>query len=468
MTRTQTITPSAVDGLTMGDLKDPNTPGLSIEVLSSGKKVWKYKRRVAAGGPLVRLSLGQFPAHTIAAAREWAGKLNDRQRSRVMDYFSTRELFQVRDHGVPLQTEHAIRGLMAPFESLFPNGRIPRDRSAALQCLDQEHSPKQPIVPLAKKDWIEWIFWEVKLRLGMAVRFLNFLGSVKADSRSPPIVLFLREFRSVRHKNQGGIGFDVTRGGEHTDVALRERIESMFADCSILWIANPRDALSYSFSKDVPDNSYPYFASQDWLGCVRVMARSADLIVMANRGHLRGATSSAGGTVQELELLREEGLLDNTFFSSPSEPEPYENQVRNVADLTRDHLKGSPSGRYEDILRLPPTEHWADIESSNYAAFYISAIDRFWGDIQDTGRKVSGAVFAALFTAMTVLTLFRGELAGAAGLQRTLVAAMQASPDRFHPFDRLAEGALQESADWYAARAKLFGKLYGIPFADQP
>jgi integrase len=77
MTRTQTITPSAVDGLTKGDLKDPNTPGLSVEVLSSGKKVWKYKRRVAAGGPLVRLSLGQFPAHTIAAAREWAGKLND-------------------------------------------------------------------------------------------------------------------------------------------------------------------------------------------------------------------------------------------------------------------------------------------------------------------------------------------------------------------------------------------------------
>ena len=61
MTRTQTITPSAVDGLTTGDLKDPNTPGLSIEVLSSGKKVWKYKRRVAAGGPLVRLSLDSFP-----------------------------------------------------------------------------------------------------------------------------------------------------------------------------------------------------------------------------------------------------------------------------------------------------------------------------------------------------------------------------------------------------------------------
>lgn len=76
MTRTQNLTPSTIDGLARGDLKDPLTPGLSIEVLSSGKKVWKYARRVAGGGPLVRLSLGQFPSHSIADAREWAGKLN--------------------------------------------------------------------------------------------------------------------------------------------------------------------------------------------------------------------------------------------------------------------------------------------------------------------------------------------------------------------------------------------------------
>ncbi len=76
MKRTQFLTPSAIDGLTKGELKDPHTPGLSIEILSSGKRVWKYKRRVAAGGPLVRLTLGQFPAHSIAVAREWAANLN--------------------------------------------------------------------------------------------------------------------------------------------------------------------------------------------------------------------------------------------------------------------------------------------------------------------------------------------------------------------------------------------------------
>jgi hypothetical protein len=385
-----------------------------------------------------------------------------------MVYFCADELFQTGSLDVPVQTEHAMRGLMAPFESLFPGSRMPQDGQAALHCLDLKRSPDQPVVALAKKEWIEWLLWEVQLRLRMAVRFLNLRAHIGSEKPSPPIVLFLREFRTVRHINMYGLALDSMSGGEHRDLQLRERIERMFPDCSILWIANPKDALSYSFSEEVPSNSFPYFAAEDWLGCVRVMARSADLIVMANTGHLRGALGSAGGTGQELELLREEELLDKAFFSNPSELQPDENRARNVADLTRDHLKGSQRGRYEDLLGLPPMVHWADVESSNYAAHYIGTIDRFWGDIQDSGREVSGAVFAALFTAMSVLTIFRGELAGAAGLQRTLVAAMQASPDHFHPLDRVAESALQESADWYAARAKLFGRVYGIPFADQP
>jgi len=77
MARTKALTPSAIDNLTKGQLRDSQTAGLSIEVLPSGKKVWKFARRVAGEGTLVRLSLGQFPMHTIAAAREWAGKLNE-------------------------------------------------------------------------------------------------------------------------------------------------------------------------------------------------------------------------------------------------------------------------------------------------------------------------------------------------------------------------------------------------------
>jgi len=77
MARTKALTPSAIDNLTKGQLRDSQTAGLSIEILPSGKKVWKFARRVSGDGTLVRLSLGQFPMHTIAAAREWAGKLNE-------------------------------------------------------------------------------------------------------------------------------------------------------------------------------------------------------------------------------------------------------------------------------------------------------------------------------------------------------------------------------------------------------
>ena len=83
MRRTQFLCPAAIDRLTVGELKDQSTPGLSIEVLSTGKKVWKYKRRVSGGGPLVRLSLGPFPAYSIAAAREWAEKLNEQAEAGI-------------------------------------------------------------------------------------------------------------------------------------------------------------------------------------------------------------------------------------------------------------------------------------------------------------------------------------------------------------------------------------------------
>lgn len=44
-------------------------PGLRIEVQPSGKKAWKYERRVARSGILVRLTLGTFPAWTMTVAR---------------------------------------------------------------------------------------------------------------------------------------------------------------------------------------------------------------------------------------------------------------------------------------------------------------------------------------------------------------------------------------------------------------
>ncbi|HTU11573.1 MAG TPA: integrase arm-type DNA-binding domain-containing protein [Allosphingosinicella sp.] len=59
-----------------GRLDDPETGGLSIEVLSSGKKRWRYRRRIVGGGETLKRSLGLYPAYSIAAARDWARSLN--------------------------------------------------------------------------------------------------------------------------------------------------------------------------------------------------------------------------------------------------------------------------------------------------------------------------------------------------------------------------------------------------------
>jgi integrase len=75
MAKVQAFTPASVDNLKTGKLNDPTRPGLSIEVTSKGK-LWRYYRRVARSTTLVRLSLGSYPAFSIADAREWADGLN--------------------------------------------------------------------------------------------------------------------------------------------------------------------------------------------------------------------------------------------------------------------------------------------------------------------------------------------------------------------------------------------------------
>lgn len=78
MSKNMGFTPSSLDALRAGTLSDPLTPGLKIEILTSGKKKWKYLRRLAGGEEIVKLTLGLYPAHSIADAREWARKLNER------------------------------------------------------------------------------------------------------------------------------------------------------------------------------------------------------------------------------------------------------------------------------------------------------------------------------------------------------------------------------------------------------
>ena len=70
------LTPVLIDDLRAGKLDDSKTGALSIEVLSSGKKRWFYRRRIAGRGEVVKLSLGLYPAYSIADARAWANGLN--------------------------------------------------------------------------------------------------------------------------------------------------------------------------------------------------------------------------------------------------------------------------------------------------------------------------------------------------------------------------------------------------------
>jgi integrase len=74
-TRKKELTPSLVDDLRAGRLGDSKTGALWIEALRSGKKRWLYRRRISGGGE-IKLSLGLYPAYSIADARAWANGLN--------------------------------------------------------------------------------------------------------------------------------------------------------------------------------------------------------------------------------------------------------------------------------------------------------------------------------------------------------------------------------------------------------
>lgn len=76
MARVQKLNPTTIDSLKSGKMTDPENPGLTIEVLGSGKKTWKYARRLNVA-TVVRASLGTYPAKSIAAARTWAREMND-------------------------------------------------------------------------------------------------------------------------------------------------------------------------------------------------------------------------------------------------------------------------------------------------------------------------------------------------------------------------------------------------------
>ena len=72
------FTPASLDAIiNVRILADPLTPGLAIEVLNSGKKRWKYRRKIVGKDATATLFGGLYPTYSIAAAREWACELNE-------------------------------------------------------------------------------------------------------------------------------------------------------------------------------------------------------------------------------------------------------------------------------------------------------------------------------------------------------------------------------------------------------
>ena len=69
------LTPSCIDQLQTGAIFDPEIAGLCVIVVGPGKKVWRFKRRIARTKTIIELKRGSFPAYSIAAARDWARPL---------------------------------------------------------------------------------------------------------------------------------------------------------------------------------------------------------------------------------------------------------------------------------------------------------------------------------------------------------------------------------------------------------
>lgn len=377
----------------------------------------------------------------------------------MFSHFSAGELFHIKDNRAPIGVEHAIRGLLKPFESLFPNSRVPGSEQEALEFITTpgKYEPTQPFDPEMKRDWLYVLWCEVQIRLEMAVRFLTLRSRIDRKRRwwrrPRPIILFLREFREVTYQSE--LGIHLTTSFE-SDVLLRITIEKMFPRYPVLWMANPRDDISRcfldsSFNPRINDNSIAYIAWEDWLGCVKQLAQASDLIVMSN-------TKADGGVGQEVAMLAECGLVGRTFFSDPDGVGLRSERINGMSDLTPKTLKAAEDMRHRKVLELPVMRHWAGTEASEYARHYIAAIDHCGGNLGDLGGRVSHQVFAATIMALIALLVFRGELKEAARFARIIATAFMAQADRFHPYDVFTAPVLAQSAEWYAA----YGDHYNL------
>ena len=102
-TSVKAISPSTV----RQQLADLSTPGLFLIVQPSGIKSWAWRGRIA--GTPRKLTLGRYPAHGLADARDWARDLT-RKRDGGIDPIREREQQAKSDADAAL-TRLTARGL---------------------------------------------------------------------------------------------------------------------------------------------------------------------------------------------------------------------------------------------------------------------------------------------------------------------------------------------------------------------
>jgi len=119
MVRTKPFNPATLEGPFCVPISDPETPGLSLRPMQSGKKSWQFRRRLKRSGTVLRLKLGFYPTHSIADAREWARKLNEQVEAgldprEVQRQEEARTTMTVdRAHGLYMQAVHEGRSSRA-------------------------------------------------------------------------------------------------------------------------------------------------------------------------------------------------------------------------------------------------------------------------------------------------------------------------------------------------------------------
>jgi len=409
--------------------------------------------------------------------------------------FSSKELFAFDDNGVPPVIRDCFIALISPLEESFSDGQVPGGTSGHPSLIpDPSREPLYPVFSEFKKDWLEWIYIEIKVRLNLGIRYYNFIGEILkgADKKRAPIILFLRKFRKIetwlssqkdqesnsalRAMGAGQIAVDMDY-----DTKLRGQIERRFPSYPVLWIANPVDALSFSGyltredqagGGELNENSYPYILTPMWSRIQR-WQESAEYLIRASNAIVIANSSKEGGIREEQELIYSANAMDRTFVTHPENLDaPYSGFGR-VDDLTEEklhHLKGAD---HTYLGKLPGWGHWAGFDSLEYARQYIGAIDELWGSILDSGKEVSPGYFSALFTALMSLLVFRGELKAAGQIAQGLAGAIAArsrgerieflrGPGEFHTQDIRAFDVLVKISKWYSEKDELYRFVVGF------